>query len=138
MYKLILISLFLTSCLSPLPDEEKLIDYDLNSINIAKDRFYSEFPESFKLAEIYFTDKPYTGRVANCYQTTGKIEIFTAIWKDLQPVVREAVIFHELVHCELGLGHFGTNLMSDFLGFIADAYVNRYEESILEIRSNML
>lgn len=70
-----------------------------------------------------------TSVYGRCYYFKNRMVINNLFWKDLNNLQREQLIFHELGHCLLKLGHddIGTNLMnsSDFIS--DDWYIYDYD-----------
>ncbi len=78
------------------------------------------------------------GVPARCLLETKQIHINEDLWKDFSEKTREALIIHELGHCELGLLHSTkeeSHIMSSFIGHNVHAYTTNLDAEILYMLS---
>lgn len=77
-----------------------------------------------------------SGRPGRCLrgESLRVIQINPETWAEYDEPTREALIIHELGHCELGLAHTEPNIphiMSDFIGLNVKAYVESLEQELV-------
>ncbi len=73
------------------------------------------------------------GNPGRCLFEAKQIHINEKLWKDFSEETREALIIHELGHCELGLldsDKEGSHIMSSFIGHNVLAYTTDLEAEI--------
>lgn len=126
-----MLALFLlTGCMNGVDQSDPIPELDTASLARAISRFELTFKVRVSTT-ITFNKLPYKGTVASCLLQTNHISINQELWEDVAPKTRESIVFHELGHCMLGLGHSQERtIMSSFLGFAAISYVHHFEESI--------
>lgn len=131
--KYLLIALFLVGC-SHADQSETEKEFSKDSMYVAMERFSKEFGIEIT-STISFSDDPYNGFPGYCIVETGFISINKEWWVDVDEEEREALIFHELGHCELGLGHTEKpGIMNGFIGFTAYHYIYEYEASVANMK----
>ncbi|MGH1468019.1 MAG: hypothetical protein ACRBBP_03940 [Bdellovibrionales bacterium] len=73
------------------------------------------------------------GAPGRCLFEAKQIHINEDLWKDFSEATREALIIHELGHCELGLLHSEvqeSHIMNSFIGHNVSAYTNNLDAEI--------
>lgn len=102
--------------------------------------YVENFEELFELnveANVHFGSLK-EGAPARCLYELKQIQINEELWAVYSEPAREALIIHELGHCELGLHHTNdgeSHIMSSFIGHNAKAYTENLEEEILYMLS---
>lgn len=110
---------------------------DMEAVERAVQKFSQEF-NVFVDSTVYFDDSSYedlstsgTGTLGKCIVQTNHIIIDKRFWDDAPSSVREALLFHELGHCMLGLGHDNVRgIMSSFIGHNANSFAYEFQEGI--------
>lgn len=125
----------------PGPSDFLLLSADQDSSVItAKDTFHREF-EIIPSTPIFFSDKVSNQLKAVCSRKedgnglTKVIHISKSFYDQSQPFVRELIVLHELIHCELGIGHYGHGLMSDGLPSQIEAMLNNKDCEFDNVRA---
>lgn len=80
-----------------------------------------------------------TGAPGRCLFEPKIIHINENMWKDFSEETREALIIHELGHCELGLLHTDdqeSHIMNSFIGHNVAAYTQSLEAEITYMLSS--
>lgn len=116
-------------------DENTLVDMD--AILATYDKFDKEFGVSSD-SRIFFDKESWkdlstsgSGVQATCFVQGNVITIDHRFWVQSDARVKEALLFHELGHCMLGLGHDAfPSIMNNFIGHTVNHYAYWYEDSI--------
>lgn len=104
--KLILL-IFLMSCSSPSVKKEGPVPY--RNVDVRAMKYVKSFEKYYgkNIPNISIEFKDLTGRAGGvCHTIKGTIKIDEPMWEyKKDEYAKEEVIFHELGHCVLGLGH---------------------------------
>lgn len=104
--------------------------FTTEDVDIAVIRFNEDFGV-FVDSTLEFDEGEYNGFPGKCIVQANHIVVNKEWWINVQPETRQALIFHELGHCLLGLGHDDVRgIMSDFIGHNANSYAYEYEEGV--------
>ncbi len=135
MKRLVVLLLFCTSC-KHVEQGTSLKEIDYMSIERAVQRFSKEFNIHVD-STLSFSEAPFKGYPGKCFVEGNHITVNKEWWLDVAPKTREALIFHELGHCMLGLGHDPLpGIMNGFIGHTANHYLYFYEESVEWMNNN--
>ncbi len=102
--------------------------------------YVENFEDLFNMTtqtKVVFSDLS-DGLPARCLYEAHLIEINENLWASYSETTREALIIHELGHCELGLLHNDSDeshIMSSFIGHNVVAYTKNLEQEILFMQS---
>lgn len=93
------------------------------------DAIVSAFPIQDPTLTIIFDDSSYedpsssgTATLGTCIVQANIITIDERFWVDTTREAKEALMYHEMAHCLLGIGHHNKTLMDSFIGFGGVAY----------------
>ena len=127
MYKYLL--LLLVSC-SHVNQNDPTQVFDYESIEVTVKRFSAEFNIEVD-STLHFEEGYSNGFPGRCIVEANHIVINKQWWLDVLPTTRQALLFHELGHCMLKLGHDPyPGIMNGFVGHTVNHYNYFYEQSI--------
>ena len=122
--------LLLTGCMNGVSQVDVEPEFSDAAVYTAIARFEAEFNLTVN-SIIVFSESPYAGSAGKCFVEGNLITLNKELWVDIAYSTREAVVFHELGHCILGLGHTSQpSIMHGFLGYTASRYKNNYSEDV--------
>jgi len=93
------------------------------------DALVSSFPIQDPTLNIVFDDSSFadvsssgTGTLGKCLIETNTITIDERFWVGSTRLVKESLLYHEMAHCLLGIGHHSMTIMDSFIGYGAKMY----------------
>lgn len=102
--------IFLMGCAPPPRQDANLLAYLYSFEDYARSYGF----EAYTQFDAVFVDKMKGSLVGTC--GSSGITISLQYWKIASPAMREQLMFHELGHCSLGLGHVATlSIMNPYL-----------------------
>lgn len=120
------VALHVLSCRSAdQEDTAKRIPLDLVEVNA----LISDFPTQDPTLNIVFDDSSFadlsssgTSTLGKCLVETNTITIDERFWVGATTAVKEVLLYHEMAHCLLGVGHHSDTVMDSFVGFSVQSY----------------
>lgn len=102
-------------------------------LNLAEvDEIIATFPMQDPSLNVVFDDSSFadpsssgTGTLGYCLVEINTVVIDERFWVGATREVKEALMYHEMAHCLLGIGHHSGTLMDSFIGFGAMSYRKR-------------
>lgn len=143
MSRLLTLLILLSGCKHVDQSDPKPPLIDMDAVERAAKRFETAFNVEVD-STIEFDASSYddlstsgTGTIGKCFVQGNHITIDKRFWDDAPSDVQESILFHELAHCLLGLGHDNVRgIMSGFIGHSANSFRYEYHEGV-EYMKNM-
>ena len=133
MIKVLIFLLLLSSC-----DKPKFISEDITEYP-EHDQTWSSFEHEF--SDLMTLPRSTTrfaslreGLLGVCEKQAKIVSINKTFWQNAGSDERKALLFHELVHCELGIAHFGEGLMNSGFPKSVVAFKNDFDCQMEDVR----